>query len=177
MSLHEVPVDEILAQPLADGSRPAKPHVEKLWQWLESQPPELLEQAKQDADLLFRRVGITFNVYGDEAGAERLIPFDLIPRVLAAEEWNQLERGLHQRVAALNAFLEDIYNQGGQIIKAGLIPPELIYANSQYRPEVSGIKLPHQVWAHISGIDIVRAGQGEFYVLEDYHRYPSGVSY
>jgi len=177
MSLHEVPVDEILAQPLADGSRPAKPHVEKLWQWLESQPPELLEQAKQDADLLFRRVGITFNVYGDEAGAERLIPFDLIPRVLAAEEWNQLERGLHQRVAALNAFLEDIYNQGGQIIKAGLIPPELIYANSQYRPEVSGIKLPHQVWAHISGIDIVRAGQGEFYVLEDNLRVPSGVSY
>ncbi len=177
MSLSEVPVDELLAQPLADGSRPAKPHVETLWQWLASQPPELLEQAKQDADLLFRRVGITFNVYGDEAGAERLIPFDLIPRVLAAEEWHQLERGLHQRVAALNAFLEDIYNQGGQIIKAGLIPPELIYANSQYRPEVSGIKLPHQVWAHISGIDIVRAGQGEFYVLEDNLRVPSGVSY
>ncbi|HSG20603.1 MAG TPA: circularly permuted type 2 ATP-grasp protein, partial [Burkholderiaceae bacterium] len=134
-------------------------------------------RARQDADLLFRRVGITFNVYGDEAGAERLIPFDLIPRVLSGSEWATLERGLQQRVQALNMFLEDVYCEGGRIIQEGIVPAELIYQNPQYRPEIAGIQLPHKVWAHISGVDIVRAGQGEFFVLEDNLRVPSGVSY
>ncbi|MEY2776824.1 MAG: hypothetical protein RLY30_922 [Pseudomonadota bacterium] len=166
------PVDELLR---VDSSTP-KSHAHKLWEWLSRQTPEGLARARQDADLLFRRVGITFNVYGDEAGAERLIPFDLIPRILPAQEWSQLERGLRQRVAALNLFLQDVYHDG-RMIREGLIPPDLIYQNSQYRPEIHGVRLPFDVWAHISGVDLVRAGQGEFYVLEDNLRVPSGVSY
>ncbi|MGA0055946.1 MAG: circularly permuted type 2 ATP-grasp protein [Burkholderiaceae bacterium] len=172
------PFDELLLAYGADaaGATP-RAHLEGFWAWLASQPSESLERARQDADLLFRRVGITFNVYGDEAGAERLIPFDLIPRVLSGSEWARLERGLQQRVQALNAFLEDVYCEGGRIIQEGIVPAELIYQNPQYRPEIAGIRLPHKVWAHISGVDIVRAGQGEFYVLEDNLRVPSGVSY
>jgi uncharacterized circularly permuted ATP-grasp superfamily protein len=172
------PFDELLLAYGADaaGASP-RAHLEGFWTWLASQPTESLERARQDADLLFRRVGITFNVYGDEAGAERLIPFDLIPRVLSGSEWATLERGLQQRVQALNAFLEDVYCEGGRIIQEGIVPAELIYQNPQYRPEIAGIRLPHKVWAHISGVDIVRAGQGEFFVLEDNLRVPSGVSY
>lgn len=167
-------VDECLK---AYGS-PAEPHghAAGFWSWLEQQNPEAMARARQDADLLFRRVGITFNVYGDEAGAERLIPFDLIPRILPASEWQLLEAGLRQRVAALNAFLQDVYHDR-RIIEAGVIPADLIYQNPQYRPELTGVHMPHNVWAHISGVDIVRAGQGEFYVLEDNLRVPSGVSY
>jgi len=121
-------------------------------------------------------VGITFNVYGDQEGAERLIPFDLIPRILTAAEWSTLERGLAQRVNALNAFLQDIYHEQ-RIIAEKIVPADLIHQNPQYRPELHGVKLPHDVWAHISGIDIVRAEKGEFYVLEDNLRVPSGVSY
>jgi len=167
-----LPVDELLHE---SGTIP-QPHAQRLWDWLSRQTPEGLARARQDADLLFRRVGITFNVYGDEAGAERLIPFDLIPRILPAHEWSQLERGLRQRVAALNAFLKDIYHDG-RIVQEGLIPADLIYRNPQYRPEVHGVRLPFDVWAHVSGVDLVRAGQGEFYVLEDNLRVPSGVSY
>jgi len=167
-------VDELLAHGTS-GSLP-RPHVERFWNWLMSQSPESLSQARQDADLLFRRVGITFNVYGDEAGAERLIPFDLIPRILPSNEWSILEKGLRQRVAALNAFLQDAYH-GRRIIEAGVIPADLIYCNSQYRPEMTGLEVPREVWAHISGVDLVRAGEGEFYVLEDNLRVPSGVSY
>ena len=167
-------VDELLAHGTS-GSLP-RPHVERFWNWLMSQSPESLSQARQDADLLFRRVGITFNVYGDEAGAERLIPFDLIPRILPSNEWSILEKGLRQRVAALNAFLQDAYH-GRRIIEAGVIPADLIYCNSQYRPEMTGLQVPREVWAHISGVDLVRAGEGEFYVLEDNLRVPSGVSY
>jgi uncharacterized circularly permuted ATP-grasp superfamily protein len=172
------PFDELLLAYGADaaGATP-RSHLEGFWSWLASQPSESLERARQDADLLFRRVGITFNVYGDEAGAERLIPFDLIPRMLSGSEWATLERGLQQRVQALNAFLEDVYCEGGRIIQEGIVPAELIYQNPQYRPEIAGIRLPHKVWAHISGVDIVRAGQGEFFVLEDNLRVPSGVSY
>jgi uncharacterized circularly permuted ATP-grasp superfamily protein len=172
------PFDELLLAYGADAARASpRAHLEGFWGWLASQPSESLERARQDADLLFRRVGITFNVYGDEAGAERLIPFDLIPRVLSGSEWATLERGLQQRVQALNAFLEDVYCEGGRIIQEGIVPAELIYQNPQYRPEIAGIRLPHKVWAHISGVDIVRAGQGEFFVLEDNLRVPSGVSY
>ena len=166
--------DELLTS--YEATLTARPHAMGFFDWFQKQGVEALASGRQDADLLFRRVGITFNVYGDQEGAERLIPFDLIPRILTAAEWATLERGLAQRVNALNAFLQDIYHDQ-RIIEEKIVPADLIHQNSQYRPELHGVKLPHDVWAHISGIDIVRAEKGEFYVLEDNLRVPSGVSY
>jgi uncharacterized circularly permuted ATP-grasp superfamily protein len=125
---------------------------------------------------MFRRVGITFAVYGSEAGTERLIPFDIIPRIIPATEWETLHQGLRQRVQALNLFIHDIYHEQ-TIVSAGVMPAEQVFRNAQYRPEMQGITVPSDIYAHIAGIDIVRAGEGEFYVLEDNLRVPSGVSY
>jgi len=168
-------VDEVLHSGPRDSASP-RAHYEKFWAWLLAQSPESLDRARTEADLFFRRVGITFNVYGDEAGTERVIPFDLIPRILPANEWQTLDRGLRQRVMALNRFIHDIYHQQ-DILRAGIIPKELVLRNSQYRAEMQGVNVPRDIYAHISGIDIVRAGKGEFYVLEDNLRVPSGVSY
>ena len=144
--------------------------------WLKSQSEQLISQKRAEAELIFRRVGITFAVNGDNEGGERLIPFDIIPRIIGAQEWTQLRAGLVQRVTALNMFLHDIYSDQ-HILKTGLIPPEQILQNAQYRPQMRGIKLAQSIYSHISGVDIVRAGAGEFYVLEDNLRVPSGVSY
>jgi uncharacterized circularly permuted ATP-grasp superfamily protein len=144
--------------------------------WLRSQPPDRIERKRAEADLAFRRVGITFAVYGDGAGTERLIPFDTIPRIIPAHEWAALQKGLAQRVQALNMFVHDIYH-GQNIVKAGIIPAEQIYRNAQYRPEMQGVAVASDIYAHIAGVDLVRAGAGEFYVLEDNLRVPSGVSY
>ena len=143
--------------------------------WLHDVPAQQLESKRQEAEMLFRRVGITFNVYGETAGAERLIPFDVIPRLLAAKEWSRLSNGAIQRVRALNMFLHDIYHKQ-EIIKAGIVPSSIL-ANSQYRPEMFGVDVPGGVYSHIAGIDIVRTSEDEFYVLEDNLRTPSGVSY
>ena len=143
--------------------------------WLRDVPPEQLESKRQEAELLFRRVGITFNVYGENAGTERLIPFDVIPRLLAAKEWDVLSKGSIQRVRALNMFLHDIYHDR-EIIKVGLVS-ESILTHSQYRPEMFDVDVPGGIYAHIAGIDIVRTGENQFYVLEDNLRTPSGVSY
>jgi len=151
-------------------------HYAEFCRWLEKQPPESVARKRAEADLSFRRVGITFAVYGDDAGTERLIPFDIIPRIIPAVEWAQLQQGLVQRVKALNMFIHDIYH-GQDIVRAGIIPAEQIYRNAQYRPEMQGIDVASDIYAHIAGIDIVRAGEGEFYVLEDNLRVPSGVSY
>ena len=151
-------------------------HYLRYAQWLSEQPAERLAQKRAEADALFHRVGITFAVYGQEEGAERLIPFDIVPRVLPREEWMRLETGLKQRVRALNAFIHDIYHDQ-QILKAGVIPAEQILCNSQYRPEMQGVDVPGGIYAHIAGIDIVRDDAGEFKVLEDNLRVPSGVSY
>jgi len=151
-------------------------HYREFCRWLEQQPADSVERKRAEADLSFRRVGITFAVYGDDAGTERLIPFDIIPRIIPAQEWSMLERGLAQRVKALNMFLHDIYH-GQDIIRAGIIPAEQIFRNAQYRPEMQGIDVAAGIYSHIAGVDIVRAGQGEFYVLEDNLRVPSGVSY
>ncbi|NRR30983.1 circularly permuted type 2 ATP-grasp protein [Oxalobacteraceae bacterium] len=159
----------------ADGGA-ARPHYREFDQWLARQSPEVIEQKRAEAELIFRRVGITFAVYGDNAGKERLIPFDIIPRVISAAEWSQLQAGLVQRVSALNMFLHDIYHEQ-KILKAGIIPPEQIFQNAQYRPQMLGVKVANDIYAHIAGVDIVRAGEGEFYVLEDNLRVPSGVSY
>jgi uncharacterized circularly permuted ATP-grasp superfamily protein len=153
-----------------------RPHYREFENWLTRQKPQVIEQKRAEAELIFRRVGITFAVYGDNAGKERLIPFDIIPRVIHANEWARLQAGLVQRVTALNLFLHDIYHEQN-ILKAGLIPPEQILQNAQYRPAMQDVAVASDIYAHIAGVDIVRAGEGEFYVLEDNLRVPSGVSY
>jgi uncharacterized circularly permuted ATP-grasp superfamily protein len=144
--------------------------------WLALRSRSWLEQKRGEADALFHRLGITFAVYGEEQGTERLIPFDIVPRVLPSSEWRQLAKGLEQRVRALNAFIGDVYG-AQRILASGTVPAEVILTNEQYRPEMQGVSVPGQTYAHIAGIDIVRAGAGEFYVLEDNLRVPSGVSY
>ena len=151
-------------------------HYRRYAEWLTNQPPAELAQKRAEADALFHRVGITFAVYGQEEGTERLIPFDIVPRVLPSDEWLKLEEGLKQRVRALNAFIHDIYH-GQEILKCGVIPAEQVLCNSQYRPEMQGVEVPGGIYAHIAGIDIVRDDVGEFRVLEDNLRVPSGVSY
>ncbi len=143
--------------------------------WLKDVPHAQLQSKRQEAELLFRRVGITFNVYGDSDGAERLIPFDVIPRLISAQEWAKLSAGAIQRVRALNMFLHDIYHKQ-EIIQAGIVPASIL-SNSQYQPEMFGVDVPNQIYAHIAGIDLVRTSESQFYVLEDNLRTPSGVSY
>ena len=145
-------------------------------QWLDALPEGTLKRKSAEAELLFRRLGITFAVYGDTDGGERLIPFDMVPRIFGAEEWRRLEQGLKQRVRALNAFLHDIYHDQ-EIIKAGIISGHQVLDNAMYRPEMHGVDLPNQVYAQIAGIDLVRVAENDFYVLEDNLRTPSGVSY
>jgi uncharacterized circularly permuted ATP-grasp superfamily protein len=144
--------------------------------WLHAKPGEELAQKRAEANLLFRRVGITFAVYGDKDGAERLIPFDTIPRIISAQEWTMMAKGLRQRVQALNMFLHDIYHDQ-DILKAGVVPPEQILANPGYQVAMQGLDLPNQVYANIAGIDLIRDKDGSYYVLEDNLRTPSGVSY
>ncbi|MDR6537986.1 circularly permuted type 2 ATP-grasp protein [Variovorax soli] len=159
-------------------------HYKRYDQWLAKQPGEVMRSRREEAEMIFRRVGITFAVYGakdeDGSGTERLIPFDLLPRIIPAHEWESMEKGLVQRVTALNRFIHDVYH-GQEIVKAGVVPSEQIFNNAQYRPEMVGVKVPNDVYSHIAGIDIVRApdasGNGEYYVLEDNLRVPSGVSY
>ena len=151
-------------------------HYRTFHTWLDNQSQALMSLKRAEADLIFRRVGITFAVYGDDLGAERTIPFDQVPRIFTAKEWSDLETGLRQRVTALNHFIHDVYHDEA-IIKAGIIPAEQVFNNAQYRPEMRHIEVPRNIYAQIAGIDIVRAGEGEFYVLEDNLRVPSGVSY
>jgi uncharacterized circularly permuted ATP-grasp superfamily protein len=163
--------DEMLA---AAGAPRA--HCRAYWDWLRAQPADRISRQREEAALLFHRLGITFAVTGDAEETERLIPFDIVPRILPAAEWAVLERGLRQRTLALNAFIHDVYHDQ-RILAAGVVPPELILCNPQYRPEMQGIDVPAGIYAHIAGIDVVRAGDGRFCVLEDNLRVPSGVSY
>ncbi len=149
---------------------------EKLSQWLSGTTPDLLASRREQAELLFRRIGITFAVYGEQDSTERLIPFDILPRIIARSEWSTLEKGLVQRVTALNMFLKDLYN-GGEVLKAGIVPSDLVYRNPGYCPEMAGRRVPHDIYVHIAGVDIVRTDAHGFYVLEDNARTPSGVSY
>jgi uncharacterized circularly permuted ATP-grasp superfamily protein len=165
------PYDEMTAQPGA-----IRDHYRAFTDWLERTDTAHIAQKREEAERAFHRVGITFAVYGEDAGTERLIPFDIVPRIIPANEWNTLETGLRQRVRALNLFLEDVYHDQ-RIIKAGHIPSERVLGNAQYRREMAGMDVPGGIYAHIAGVDIVRAGEGEYYVLEDNLRVPSGVSY
>jgi uncharacterized circularly permuted ATP-grasp superfamily protein len=159
-----------------DAAGTLRPHYQAFAEWLAAMPPERLARKQVEADTAFHRVGITFAVYGEEAGTERLIPFDIIPRIIPAAEWTALQAGLWQRVKALNAFLNDIYHEQ-EILRAGRVPAEQVLNNAQFRSEMMGVDVPSGIYAHIAGVDIVRAGAGESYVLEDNLRVPSGVSY
>jgi len=158
-------------------------HYQGYARWLARQPADLMRDRRNEAELIFRRVGITFAVYGDKdsgEGTERLIPFDQIPRVIPSHEWREMEKGLAQRVTALNRFIHDVYHDQ-EILKAGVVPREQVVDNAQFRPEMIGVDVPGGVYSHIAGVDIVRAGNadgsGSYYVLEDNLRVPSGVSY
>lgn len=166
-----VPFDEMRLT--ADTVRPG---YEGVASWLQSTSSEAVANCQREAELFFRRIGITFNVYGDAAGAERLIPFDIIPRILTSREWAILRKGLEQRVRALNAFIGDVYG-ARKIVEAGIIPEELILQNPAFQAEMTRFRPPGDIYVHIAGIDIVRVDADTFYVLEDNARTPSGVSY
>jgi uncharacterized circularly permuted ATP-grasp superfamily protein len=155
------------------GVRPA---YSELSRWLEEVPADVLDYRRREAELLFRRIGITFAVYGEADAQERLIPFDVIPRIISGPEWRLLETGLKQRVKAINMFIKDIYGER-DILRAGIVPDDLVFRNPAFRPEMSGQRVPHDIYVHIAGIDIVRVDADTFYVLEDNARTPSGVSY
>ncbi len=158
-----------------DGETVREPYLD-LSGWVSDMPPDLLDLKRAEADALFRRIGITFAVYGEGGDPERLIPFDIFPRVFTAHEWRRLERGVKQRAQALNAFLRDVYDRA-EIVRAGRIPAERVFRNAAYEPAVVGIQPPRGIYSHIVGVDIVRTGPTEFFVLEDNCRTPSGVSY
>ena len=161
---------------MLDAQGNVRPHYRAFAQWLANQSDEAMAARRLEADLNFRRIGITFSMAGDADGTERLIPFDLIPRVIPAAEWRRLDQGLKQRVRALNMFIHDIYHDH-DIVRAGVVPAEQVFLNAQYRPEMQDVTVAENIYCHIAGIDIVRANAGEFYVLEDNLRVPSGVSY
>ena len=165
----------IFDEMLTNDNTARRPY-EAVAEWLATQTRGSIKKKQEEADAIFRRLGITFAVYGEGGSNERLIPFDLIPRVLSAREWRSLERGIEQRVRALNSFLYDIYHRQ-DIVRAGRIPAEMINQNEAFLPEMVGFDPPRNIYAHIIGTDIVRTGENEFFVLEDNLRTPSGVSY
>jgi uncharacterized circularly permuted ATP-grasp superfamily protein len=158
-----------------ENGRP-RPHAKLLLETVESLSEGHLLRYKHSAERLLLQMGITFNVYGDSAGVERIFPFDLIPRIVPAREWDHIERGLKQRVHALNAFIDDIYHDQ-RILRDGVIPAEVVLSAASYRRQCHGLNPPRRVWCHISGIDLARDRDGIYYVLEDNLRVPSGVSY
>ncbi|HTN13721.1 MAG TPA: circularly permuted type 2 ATP-grasp protein [Sphingomonadaceae bacterium] len=158
----------------ADGS--IRPAYRDYVAWLEDQDPALMRRKSREAEQFFRRTGITFNVYGDDDAEERLIPFDMVPRIVTGTEWRRLSRGIEQRVRALNAFMHDLYHRQ-EILRSGRIPLSLFKDNVAWLPQMVGFTPPGGVYTHIVGIDLVRTGPNEFMVLEDNARTPSGVSY
>jgi uncharacterized circularly permuted ATP-grasp superfamily protein len=165
------------------GEQGIRTHYRTYGKWLAEQSDEAMRSQREEAEMIFRRVGITFAVYGandDGTGTERLIPFDVIPRMIPAHEWKLIEKGLRQRVTAMNRFIHDVYH-GQEILKAGIVPSEQILNNAQFRPEMMGVQVVQNTYAHVAGVDIVRAansdGSGSYFVLEDNLRVPSGVSY
>lgn len=147
-----------------------------LMEKIEALPEGTLKQRQEAAERAFFQLGITFNVYGANAGTEKIFPFDIVPRIVEADEWNRLEKGLKQRVHALNLFLQDVYNDQ-KIIKDGIVPEYVIRSASSFREACIGLTPPRGIWCHVTGVDLVRDGDGTMYVLEDNLRCPSGVSY
>src|ERR1700761_1747445 len=173
-----------LGQYLLDGAydemfaaeRELRPHYVPLVEQLTGMPQAEIQRRKQEADLSFLNQGITFMVYGQEEGTERIFPYDLIPRIITAAEWEKVERGLTQRITALNLFLKDIYNEG-RILDDGIVPRRFVYSCRHYRRQMQGLQVPRNVYISMTGTDLIRLENGEFVVLEDNLRVPSGVSY
>lgn len=161
---------------LLETDNSPKPASKLLLEYLNSLPLSELKDMQKNAEAAIAQMGVSFTVYSDKGNIDRLWPFDLLPRVIAEQEWKQVSKGLKQRLKALNAFIEDIYNEQN-ILKEGIVPSEIILSSKDYRPECQGMKLKHQSWASICGSDLVRDAEGTFYVLEDNLRVPSGVSY
>lgn len=161
---------------MLDGPDRARAPYEAYFDWFSRQENKTLRRKSAEAEHVFRRIGITFNVYGRQEADERLIPFDIVPRILSAREWAFLEKGIEQRVRAINAFLHDVYHRQ-EIVRAGRVPQELIARNAAFLPEMIGVDPPGGVYTHIVGTDLVRTGENSFFVLEDNVRTPSGVSY
>ena len=163
--------DELVAAPALP-----RPSSKVLFELLDSLPEGELGRLQKAAEMALYRMGVTFTVYSDDSGLEKIMPFDIIPRVIGAREWKTVEEGLKQRVLALNLFLEDLYS-GQTILRDKVIPEEVILSSPAYRPECRGIRVPGGIWCHITGSDLVRDRSGDFFVLEDNLRCPSGVSY
>ena len=161
---------------LIDDKGSPRPPAKQLLHYLESLPPEELEKRRRTAEATIQEMGISFTVYTDEGNIDRAWPFDIIPRTIDAEDWKIAETGLKQRLTALNKFIDDLYHDQN-CIKDGIIPEHIIKESANFRPECVGVSPAFGVWAHICGTDLVRADDGEFYVLEDNLRVPSGVSY
>lgn len=161
---------------LFDDKNGPRPGVQLLVDRIESLPKGELLMKQQEAESLLLKMGITFNVYGRDEGTEKIFPFDIIPRIINAEDWVQIENGLKQRIFALNEFLQDIYNNK-RILKDGIVPEDLILSSKTYRKECEGFTPPGGIWCHVTGTDLIRDDDGRFYVLEDNLRCPSGVSY
>ena len=163
--------DEMLA-----GSGEVRPHYARFHELFQALEQETFDPKRQSVDLAFLRQGITFNVYGDAAGAEKIFPFDLLPRIIPAKEWDYLERGLVQRITALNLFLHDIYHEQ-RILKDGVIPAHYVLSGKHFRREFVNFNVPKDIYIHVCGTDLIRDERGNYLVLEDNGRCPSGVSY
>src|SRR6266853_3466594 len=172
---HEYELDDAFDE-MVDRDGAVRPHYRHLYEALGALSPDELRRRQQVADLSFLNQGITFTVYGREEGTEKIFPYDLVPRIIHAAEWATVELGLTQRITALNLFLKDIYNEG-RILEDGIVPREMVYSCKHYRRQMSGLQVPRNVYIAVCGTDLIRLENGEFVVLEDNLRVPSGVSY
>lgn len=161
---------------MLDKDGQARAHYRKFREHFKALTPQEFEHKRHSVDVAFLRQGITFNVYGDSAGTEKIFPFDLLPRIIPAKEWELLERGLTQRITALNLFLHDIYHEQ-RILKDGVIPPHYVLSGKHFRREFAGFNVPKDIYIHVCGTDLIRDDSGQWLVLEDNGRCPSGVSY
>ncbi len=169
------PISNSIWDEMYDEER-IRPHYQNIYNFLLNIPGDDLSKKEELAKRLFMSQGITFTVYSSGEGVEKIFPFDIIPRIITASEWNFIESGITQRLKALNLFLKDVYNQQF-ILKDGIVPSDLIYSCPHYLREMQGVQVPHDIYVHIAGIDLIRDADGTFYVLEDNLRTPSGVSY
>lgn len=168
-------VDGFFDEMFEENSQP-RAAAKALVQLIDALPEGELLRRQQSAERALLNMGITFNVYGDSAGTERIFPFDVVPRIVSAAEWQTIDRGLRQRIQALNLFIDDIYHDQ-KVVKDGIIPAEIVNSARSFRPECVGLNPPRGIWCHVTGTDLVRHADGQVYVLEDNLRCPSGVSY